>query len=63
MVSDACLFTAPVGRALKDKEDLSREGLDGQDVLWIPEQAKEMQRRLMVCANIKNTAHRGVVAT
>ena len=36
----ASLFTTSVGRATKDNEDLFRVGLDGRDVLWIPEQAK-----------------------
>ena len=51
MVNGASSFTTPVGRATKDNEDLFRVGLDGQDVLGIPEQAKEMQTRLMVCAH------------
>ena len=39
MVSGA--FTTPVGRATKDnEEDLFGVGLDGRDVLWIPEQTK-----------------------
>ena len=38
-------------------------GLDGRDVLWIPEQAKEMQTRLMVCAHMKDAGHRGVAVT
>ena len=59
MVSGTSSFTTPVGRAMKDNEDLFRVGLGGRDVLWIPEQAKEMQARLMVCAHMKDTGHRG----
>ena len=43
MVSGASSFTTRIGRATKDNnEDLFRVGLDCRDVLWIPEQAKEM---------------------
>ena len=62
-VSGASSFTTPVGRARKDNKDLFRLGLDGQDVLWIPEQAKEMQMRLMVSVHIKDARHWGVEAT
>ena len=63
MASRASAFTSPIGRATKENEDLFRVGLDGRDVFWIPEQAKETQTRLMVCAYIKAAGHRGVVAT
>ena len=63
MVSGASSFTTPVGRATKDNKDLLRVGLDGRDVLWIPEQAKEMQMRLLVCIHMKDTGHGGVVVT
>ena len=63
MVSGAFSFTTPVDHATKNNEDLFRMGLDGRNVLWIPEQAKEMQTRVMVCANIKDAGHRGVVTT
>ena len=49
MVSGSSSFTTQVGRATKDNEDLFPVGLDGRDVLWIPDQAKEMETRLMVC--------------
>ena len=63
MVSGASSFTTPVGRATKSNEGLFRVGLDGRDVLWIPEQAKEMLTQLMVCAHMKDAGHLGVVAT
>ena len=63
MVRRASSFTTPVGRATKDNEGLFRVGLDGRDVWWIPEQAEEMQTRLMVCAHMKDAKHRGVVVT
>ena len=46
MFSGNSSFNTPVGRATKDNEDLFRVGLEGRDVLWIPEQAGEMQSRL-----------------
>ena len=54
-VSGASLFTTPFGRAAKDNEYLM--GLDGHDVLWILEQAKEMQTLLMLCAHMKDAGH------
>ena len=61
MVIGISSFTSPVGLATKDNEDLFCVGLDGQDVLWILEQAKEIQTRLMVCAHMKDAGHWGVV--
>ena len=63
MVSGASSFTAPVGRATKYKQDLFCVGLDGQEMLWIPEHAKKMEMRLMVCTHMKDAGHRGVVST
>ena len=63
MGSDASSFTYPVGRATNDNEHLFHAGPDGRDVLSIPEQAKEMQTRLMACAHITDSRHLGVVAT
>ena len=62
MVSCASSLTTPVCRATKDNKDLFRVGLDGRDVLWIPEQAKKIQTRLIVCAHMKDAGHWGVVA-
>ena len=62
MVRGASSLTTSTGRATKNNEDLFRVGLDGPDVSWIPEQAKEMQTRLMVCAHMKEAGHRGFVA-
>ena len=41
-VSGPSSFIIPVGRTTKDNDDLFRVGLGGRDVLWIPEQTKEM---------------------
>ena len=62
-VSAASSFTTLVDREMKDNKGLSRVGLDGRDVLWIQEQAKDMQTWLMIGAHIKDAGHRGVVAT
>ena len=59
MVNGASSFITPVGRVTKDHEDLFRVGLDGQYVLWIPDQVKEMQAWLMVCDHIRDAGHRG----
>lgn len=37
--------------------------IDGRDVLWIPDDAKDLQLRLMVCAHMTEAGHRGSVAT
>ena len=63
IVNGVSSFTTPVGRTMKDNADLFRVGLDGRDVLWIPEQAKEIQTRRMVCAHMKEAGHGGIVAT
>ena len=62
MVRGASSFTTPVGCAMINNTDLFCVELDGQDILWIPEQAKEMQTRLVVCDHMKDAEHRGVVA-
>lgn len=58
-------FTDSLGRIFKDDEDLFRVNLsiDGRDVLWIPDTAKKLQVRLMVCAHMKEEGHRGSAAT
>ena len=63
IVSCTSLSTTPVCRATKDNKDLFHIELDGRDVSWTPEQAKGMQVRLMVYAQIKKAGHRGIVAT
>ena len=40
MIRCASSFTTPVGHATKDNAHLLSVGLDGRDMLWIPEQAK-----------------------
>ena len=63
LLSDASSLTTPVGLATRDNEDLCRVGLDGRDVLWIPQHAKEMQKGLVVCAHMKSAGRWGVVVS
>ena len=48
-------------RALTD--GLYRVSYQGSMVLWVPEEERELQARLMVCAHMQNAGHRGVRAT
>ena len=48
-------------RALTD--GLYRVSYQGSMVLWVPEEGRELQARLMVCAHMQDAGHRGVRAT
>ena len=63
LAAPATSFVAESGKVALDGEGLFRVHLDGRDVLWIPEDAKKLQTRLMVCAHMKDAGHRGTVAT
>ena len=56
-------FTDAIGRVVKDDEDLFRVKINGRNVLWIPDTARDLQMRLMVCAHMKEAGHRGAAAT
>jgi len=56
-------FMDKTGFVAKDEEGLFRVTVDGRSVLWIPEKAKDLQTRPMVCAHMKEAGHRGSVAT
>ena len=56
-------FTDDIGRVVKDDEDLFRVKINGRNVLWIPDTARDLQMRLMVCAHMKEAGHRGAAAT
>ncbi|CAB1109830.1 unnamed protein product [Ectocarpus sp. CCAP 1310/34] len=60
--TNAC-FTDTLGRVAPDDEGLFRVMIDGRKVLWIPDTARDMQLRLMLCAHMKEAGHRGVTAT
>ena len=48
-------------RALTD--GLYRVSYQGSMVLWVPEEERELQARLMACAQMQDAGHRGVRAT
>lgn len=60
MVVASASLTIAVGKASLDTEALFRMVVDGQAVLWIHSLAKDLQVRLIVCAHMKQAAHRGV---
>ena len=51
------------GRAEADAAGLFWLNHRGRRVLWIPEEANELKQRLMICAHMKDTRHRGQEAT
>lgn len=59
----ASSFVSPIGRAVKDHEGLYRVLVDDRNVLWVPDDARELQVRLMVCAHMQEAGHRGYAAT
>ena len=55
-------FESGVGLAVLDDEGLFRIHARGRHVLCIPDSAKQLQVRLMVCAHMRDAGHRGVAA-
>ena len=53
----------PYGTATADAEGLLCVLNQGRRVLWIPEDADELKKRLPVCAHMKDAGHHGVDAT
>ena len=51
------------GQVTLDDEGRFRLLVNGRAVLWTPGGAKKLQVRLMECAHMKETGHRGAVAT
>ena len=51
------------GVATTDGEGLFRVTHRGRRVLWIPEHAEELKKRLLVSAHMQEAGHRGVAAT
>lgn len=56
-------FHVPVGLAGLDEEDLFRIRIGTANVLWIPKTAPESKIILMLRANMRDSGHRGAVAT
>ena len=52
-------FTVKVGKVVEDDEGLCRVMLGGRNVLWIPDDARDLQVRLTVCVHMKEAGHRG----
>ena len=56
-------FQSAVRLAVLDDEGLFRIHARSRHVLWIPDSDKQLQVRLMICAHMRDTGHRGVAAT
>ena len=52
-----------MGVALRDSEGLYRVEHHGHSVIWVPIAADSLKKRLLVCAHLEGTGHRGVDAT
>ena len=63
LVSGATSLTTNVGQVSLNAEGLFRLPVNGRAVLWIPGGAKQLQVRLMVCANMKKDGDQSAVAT
>ena len=53
----------PLRTVTRDEDGLYRVSYQGRMVLWVPEEERELQARLMVCAHMQDAGHRGVRAT
>ena len=54
---------SPLGPARQGKDSVYRVRQHGELMLWIPEEAKRLQVRLMTCAHMREAGHRGAAAT
>ena len=52
-----------LGVASLDCERLYRVERHGHRVIWVPSGAESLKKRLLVCAHLEGTGHRGVDAT
>ena len=53
----------PLGTVTRGEYELYRVSYQGSMVLWVPEEERELQARLMVCGHMQDAGHRGVRAT
>ena len=53
----------PLGTVTRGEDGLNRVSYQGRLVLWVPEEARELQPRLMAFAHMQDAGHRGVRAT
>ena len=52
-----------MGVASRDYEGLYRVEHPGHRVIWVPAGADSLKKRLLACARLEGTGHRGVDAT
>ena len=55
--------TTPLGTVTRSEDGLYRVSYQGRMVLWIPEEERELQARLVVCTHMQDAGRRGVRAT
>ena len=55
--------TIPLRTVTRARDGVYRVSYQGRTVMWVFEEASEMQARLMVCAHMQDVGHRGVRAT
>ena len=53
----------PLGTVIRGEDRVYCVSYQGRMVLWVPEEERELQARLMVCAHMQDVGHRGVRAT
>ena len=53
----------PLGTVTRGEDGMYRVSYQGRMVLWVPEEEREPQARLRVCAHIQDAGHGGVRAT
>ena len=50
----------PLGTVTRGEDGLYRVPYQERMMLWVPEEERELQARLMVCAHMQDAGHRGV---
>ena len=53
----------PLGTVARGEDVLYRVSYQGRMVVWVPEEERELQARLMVCAHMQDAGHHGLRAT
>ena len=53
----------PLGTMTRGEDEVYRVSYQERMVLWVPEEERELQARLMVCAHMQDAEHRGVRST
>lgn len=62
-VSNTNSFQVPAGTAVLDSASLFRATIGGSRVLWIPEQARDLKSRLIICPHMREAGQRRIAAT